>query len=405
MKQIWKGEKRQKAEHLIGRLLAEKKSNGWTVSFQNELYFRALRALSERTLSHGEILQTLTEMEKEGETGCRGFEKLRKAIQGKSWGNNRKWSLYMPWYVKPKPEIRLSFQMTVAGVCFKVSNWTYSERKIRQSKLWSDLRLHCEGDREVFSGLCLSAVATGRTPHEAWDNLTPAVDALRGCVELTFGLGSQTWSSPPRPKCAVPHPFWVVMFPDFGNPEWFHFIVDGQDIKEAELGIKTMKVLRKNTRLFRISPGDGFIDELLLDCVRLYAQAMDERLPHRALLSWWQLAEALTLSIRFNGDTKTVVRRLTWLIRSNWTTMDLTGIEESLLALAEYRNDIVHRGESRYVNEEDCNFIKLVCETALIWLAQNRKKICSISVLEKAYLLSCQSDHEMGNLRQALGFI
>ena len=75
MKQIWKGEKRQKAEHLIGRLLAEKKLNGWTVNFQNNLHFRALQALSERALSQGEILQTLTEMENEAQRVTKRFKK------------------------------------------------------------------------------------------------------------------------------------------------------------------------------------------------------------------------------------------------------------------------------------------------------------------------------------------
>ena len=375
MEQLWTDRKRTQAEHIVGKLLEAKDPGGWTKNFQNDLYFRALAALSEGRFPKGRITGILTEMEKTGRTGCSGFEKTWKEAQTKSWHANQKWGLRFPWYVSQRPEFNLPRQFTVCGTRFRATKWAPYEPRIRKSEQWSRFGTMYKSNRSLFSGLCLSAESMGRTPNEAWDNIAPSLNSFRGVVEITFGLGRQTWSVPPRPKCAVPHPLWAAMFPDTGDPSYIFFIVDEEDVKEPVLDSNVLHGLRNNIRLFHKAPQKNTIGELLFVCLRLYAQARDERQFSRSLLAWWQLAEAITLSTRVNCDSKMVARRLAWFLR-NWK-LDSTGIDDCLLEIANHRNDIVHRGgDTSKVEEHDCNFVKIVCEDAIpLRLARNRAKI------------------------------
>ena len=118
---------------------------------------------------------------------------------------------------------------------------------------------------------------------------------------------------------------------------------------------------------------------------------------HRALLTWWQLAEAIALSARINGDTKTVAKRLSWFCRK-WR-IDTTGINECLEKIADHRNEIVHRGHSPDVDEEDCNFMKTVCERAVLWLASNRLRLKNLEVLERIYQFNSQTLDGLDDIR------
>jgi len=403
MKTIWNKGKKTEADHIISELLKVKLADGrWIANFQNELYFRALESLANIRLARVDVLKTLGEMVKRDLTGDEGFEIALNSVQRDSWKQNQEWTAHFPWYVQLKEQIKLPFTITVCKTTFRISKWISYERKI----LNADLEQNAEADakRAMFSGLCITAKIMGRNYYEAWENLAPSVGAFRGIVELTYNLGKHNWSIPPKPKCAVPHHLWVALFPEKGQAELLNFTVDTSGIKEKEITIKRMIALQKNAKFFRkLAVEEGTIDSLLLNSVRLYTGAVDERLDHNALLAWWQLAEAITLSSRFNGDTKTVAKRLSWYCHK-WK-LDITGINACLEKIGEHRNEIVHRGFVQYVDEDDCNFMKTVCERAILWLANNRNRLKSLDVLERVYQFSSQDSNGLDDIKTALKLI
>jgi hypothetical protein len=403
MKKIWEKNSRKDAEHIINTLLNNKLADGgWIANFQNEFFFRALQSLTKTRLSRADLLKTLGEMARKGATGAESFEVALNKIQHDSWQGNQEWTLHFPWYVLLKGNIRLPFSVTACKTRFTISKWSHYEEKIRRAELCDSIE--AVSSRPMFSGLCITARVMGRNHYEAWEKLAPASDVFRGIVELTFNLGRHSLSVPPKPKCAVPHHLWAALFPKNGSGEYLNFTVDEVGIREKEITVKRLAALKKNSRFFRrLTDNDGTIDGLLLNCVRLYAQAMDERLEHRALLTWWQLAEAIALSARINGDTKIVAKRLSWYCRK-WK-MDTTGINECLEKIAEHRNEIVHRGNAVDVDEEDCNFMKTVCERAILWLASNRPRLRNLEVLERIYQFNSQTPDGLDNIRCALKLI
>ena len=402
--EFWKKETSGKADRIINVLLSEKKPEGWDGSFTLEFHLRVISAMTKDHLSTGEILQVLTEMHKQGKNGSAEFRETYIEDQKMSCGEQCRWIVCMPWAVKPDPWAKISFQITVGGICFKVSGWDRYERRIKDSPLWPELCEESHRSDEVFSGLCLSAESVGRGEYEAWEAIAPAFYALRGIVELVFGFGQRKWSVAPQPQGYVPHPLWVAMIPEKRDPARILFHNDHRESVEERVTVSHVKRMQALARSFRKAPKEGSTDELLFDSLGIYAQAMDERIPSRALMAFWQLAEALTLAVSQNGRTDVVVKRSAAVCQRYWK-LDYEEILETLQVFADHRNGIVHEGNSGYIEMDDCSFFKAVCDTLISWLLKDRKKLPTKAVLEQYYRHSRCSQQEIKNLLTALRYL
>lgn len=402
--EFWKQGTRSKADRIINDLLSAKKPEGWEGDFVLEFRLRVLSAMTKSLVSTFEILHILTEMHRQGKKGSAEFRRLYINEQEKSYHNRCKWVVCMPWYVEPDPWFTISFQITVGGVCFKVSGWDRYERRIKNSSLWSDLCEEPKRSNTVFGGLCLTAESSGSKAFEAWDGVAPAFYTFRGIVEWTFRFGQRKLSATPQPQGSVLHPSWAAMLPEERDPELLHFFFDCQSGTRTRITKGHVKQMQALARGFRKAPEKGSIDELLFDSLGLYSQAMDERIPSRALLAFWQLAEALTLAGNHNGRTDVVIKRSALVCQRYWK-LNYEEILATLEVFADHRNGIVHEGGTGYIETDDCAYFKVVCDTMIAWMLRDRKKFPTKSILEQYYKLNSLPKEEIKGLRTALKYV
>lgn len=152
-------------------------------------------------------------------------------------------------------------------------------------------------------------------------------------------------------------------------------------------------------RFSREPPQDSTVS-LIIDGLRLYAQAMDERFDHACFLDLWQLAETITLSDR--GGTDEVCRRLAW--HGSELGLPGSGFKNLLDNFARIRNQIVHRG-IRDVDDEEVNFMKRISEVALLWLIRESKNVPTKQHLNAFYQLRTRGDTVVEAFSHAANFI
>ena len=248
-------------------------------------------------------------------------------------------------------------------------------------------------DYQQLPNTFLKVCAAYPTWKEAWRISIPAFDTLRGLIEITFNLftfKSQfiRWGRR-KPRSYLPHPKWMVGHRKGDPLVWIPFLVDEHSSEETtnkdSLSAEVLHKIKFNCRHFKNPVDRGNIISLVADCMRLYAQALDSRTNALTLLGLWQLAEAMTNSEKHGGKTDVVVNRLAW--HSTRSTLKGSGYKATLVKLGKKRNDIVHRGISDDIDDEDINILKLACEHALLWLISIRSDLPTVNHLEKYYLL------------------
>ena len=119
--------------------------------------------------------------------------------------------------------------------------------------------------------------------------------------------------------------------------------------------------------LLKSSPNPKSLKRLLSDCFRIYSIAMDASSKKAAFLSFWQLAETISLSNEVGRDTKIVSNRIKWHL--DRTQLFGQSLEYTIKKIRDSRNDIVHRGIHN-VDDEDISILKYLCDSAILWLIE-----------------------------------
>lgn len=420
--QLWPSKHRANAQAIVDWLLSERKDNGWPVTLRLEIAFQELTYAADKKqqLDEGLATKILGEMYRAGETSITQFE-TRFADHRTEQHRRRNtesvvWRFYIPLPIRIHSDVTSPIQVKIIDTDFRLISFATLRKQVG-ARLARDIRsFRIVGDFLINRNTTnpndlprqfLTVRSTGLDWGEAWEQIEPAFNAFRGLLEFTLGYGGWSWSSHEKPRRKIPHPMWMVAVNERGEHEPVQFLAPPyNESKLYELQQRDYTTFKKNALFFKDrATGDETLYFLLVDCLRLYAQALDEENRHRCLLGLWQLAEAITQAESSGGKTETVVKRLAWLGKR----LDLveSGYSFILTALAEKRNDIAHRG-IHDVTDRDINTLKLACEVALTWLIEHSKKLPTIAHLNHFYSWYTRGDKDIkdvGMLTDTLKFI
>ncbi len=254
----------------------------------------------------------------------------------------------------------------------------------------------------------LVADVRASTAAEAGTSALQAMSVLRGAAEFAFSAGSQRIDFGGRlaGRCIPVASYILVRRTDSSTgfrlglpassgvgsarvlpvgPSWDHRIKDRVERLLLVAGVST--------------PSGG-LSVMLQRLFRLYENAMDQVDPHYSLLAWWQIAEALTLAYKLNGDTKKICARLIWMADAGGLPAVIT--KGPLLRISEMRNNFVHRCESDEIAAADWQQLKLICDVALGWLVSVAKDVPSEDVLMEWHAIATRPSAEQSVVAAAL---
>ena len=346
----------------------------------------------------------LQDMSRSGKKSIGDFELLyeQKYKQNRSLAQNDggDWKFFIPIEISLASDITRPPRLKLLGKKFSIVTWKTVERQVdketrrnlRDPVLLSEMT---SINIARLSSAYLTVRGKGVSGYSAWREIEPAFEALRGLIEFYLN-GFQTtitFIGVRRPLRKIPHPLWMLAYKKGNSPESFRFVIDSESGTESfQLTRSILDKLQRNSQFLRNVPKPNSTLELISDCLRLYAQAMDARFEYQCFLGLWQLAEAITRSETIGGKTDDVVKRLAW--HGQTGKFAGSGYTESLKAFGKMRNDIVHKG-IHDVEENDMNILKYVCELALLWLINVRKSLPTIAHLEQFYQLRTLSDADL----------
>jgi hypothetical protein len=125
--------------------------------------------------------------------------------------------------------------------------------------------------------------------------------------------------------------------------------------------------------------------DTLANALQLYAEAMDAGYEYLHFLSLWQLAEAVTLVRDQGGVSDKVCVRVAQIIKRVAPELDSNGMRKVLKSFADSRHRIVHEGGDAEVSQDDCGFLRRICEAAIYWLIHNQATLPTVEHLRHFY--------------------
>lgn len=238
--------------------------------------------------------------------------------------------------------------------------------------------------------------------QDAWRVLEPAFDVFKGFAEFQYSLGHRSWGGD-GPQANLPHPRYYIAFDGHETAQGTTFVVAENEVTQPiEVTNDYIEDLEENSEALKEVPSEDSVESLIVDALRLYSQAMDERFKGGRFLGFWQMLEKVALSDRVNGKTSKICSRVAW--HGDRLGLPGTGIRERLDRLADKRNDLVHRG-IRNVNDDDTNVLKLIAETAVEWLKAEREEISTKHHLNLYYQLRTKSNSSLEKRQDVIEFI
>ncbi len=398
---MWKDQKL--AAELVSRLLdARMDGGGFPVDFRTNHLFRCLSGVSNLSLTDFETLKALEVMSKNNIEGMEDFERIFKANRQSSLSNQKEWLVIFPIYTIIDHTVTLPCSFTINGLQFRLTTWRRSQRLLEKSGLDRTISLQKTCKFPLYTGICATVKLKSHTHRAAWDKVSISLDVFRGILDFMNSATQISLSSPPKPLTKFPYPGWAAILA--GNQkEMLYFLAERNEKIDGAFNQETIKALRVYLRRFRHKSQKNSFTDLLADWFRLYSQAVDELTPSNVLVAWWQLAESLTLSRNFNGDTATVCKRLSFY--GEMFKMPTPGIEYCLNGIAEKRNRSVHKGIYSDISQDDCNYLKTYCEQAIFWLIENSKFIKDARTLENIYKVLAQDSIGFESLNSAVKFV
>lgn len=386
---LWEGEYRRKAQEVITERLAARKESGWTGDYDHTFRLRALQAWSNgKVEDDGVVMNVLRVMKERGFVTVEEFEavyaELRAEWARQSNEQKTRWDFYVPQAMTAATDLSLSVTISVLGYQFTLRRWSEVEASLGRAEIEGAFSRKYRRAPDQLPGVCLSFSADGVNEYAAWKRAGPVYDFYRGLLEYVHGFWSWTHFFAGPPKARVRFPLWPWMLAtSTGKPmELIEFITDEPPSPPPNtLEIKRWTELAEVAAKFANDPPNGTTVALLVDALRLYSQALDERFRHTCLLGLWQMAETLTMSGQFGGKTDVVCARLVTIIDKRLRP-EPVGLSEILQVIAKKRNRIVHHGVHDDVDDEDINILKSVCEMSLWCILRDAEKLPTQEHLE-----------------------
>jgi len=406
---LWDDADRPDAQAILTRLIETVTAKGWEVNAQFHHDHLALPALAKRGLTFAEVSRTVRKMKAKGRRTLHDFEEVFAQLKaddrlGDLLGKP-KWTFFLPLDMALDGGITGRVSVTVLGKKFHFGSWKAAIRRMGKTRFQAAARVVTSLGKVNLGGVCLSVSQEGFGNRDAWEAVDPAFTVLRGSFEFAFGFGRHSLSRPPQARRKLPCPQWFVALSSHGNVEPMRFVIEesGRPPRNFVLKKKELEVTKKIAGLHRDIAPEKSTKALLADCLRLYVQAMDARMPYACLLGFWQLAEALTLSEDFGGDVGKVCARLVW-FSSAWriATEGMLGLLKSIAAK---RNAVVHRGVTAAVTDDDVNTLKTVCESGIVWLRGVCRDLPTVENIRQFYQFMTWGNSSLDSLEKVLAYL
>lgn len=371
---MWKNRNRDydKLSSLISELLKRYVSGrGLTVHPNANIISKELQSMSNDHIGEYEVLSILRLMKREKKESVESFEEIWTKVSKER--DQREWTLFVPIDIKlPKRKIYLG------SYFIEVSN--PSKDLIKEGL---PVYLHNQREKAKFdlSKYHLKFTTTELNIVLAWKSVEPFYNALIGLIDFIQNqnvfhyIGKNKRSHQKKPS-------YIIGLSSVGD--YFHRVDEYSSKREK--GKELDKVEKQQFKsIITLLKGDkpkGSIDELIIDALRLYHEAMASRYKDTVFIRLWQIAEAITLSENTGGKTDKVIARLKW----HFNNEEIPGnnIDFTLQGLKKKRNTLVHKGIDE-VDSDDINALKSLCDSAIEWLIKNRKKIENKNQLELFY--------------------
>jgi len=406
---LWDDADRPDAQAMLTRLIETVTAKGWTLDAQFYHDHLALPALAKRRLTFAEISRTVMRMKEQNRSTLDDFEKVFAQLGaedrlGDLLGKPN-WRFFLPLDMTLASEITGRVTITVLGKQFHFGSWKSAIRRMGKDKFQAAARFVTSLSKANLKGVCLNVSERGFGNQEAWEVVDPAFAVLRGSFEAAFGFWQRNFSSPPQARRKLPCPQWFVALSSHGNVEPMRFVVEesGRPSQNFVLKRAELEAIKRIAGFHREVPAEKSTEALLADCLRLYVQAMDARMPYACLLGFWQLAEALTLSEGFGGEVDKVCVRLLWFSRA-WR-IKTEGMLRLLKSIGAKRNDVVHRGIGAAVTDDDVNTLKTICESGMSWLRGVYRDLPTVEHIRQFYQLRSRGDSSLDSLEDALAYL
>jgi hypothetical protein len=410
---IWKNDKRANAQKLIDWLLARRQRLGiWSTEWVTTVAFAELGySSSQPNLTTSLITKVLNEMSRNNKKTVEDFEttlaQIRKADATTANKKVDNWQFFIPIKVKLNPNISQRPQIRILGRNFSFIRLSSVKRQFdSQNKTTLEdpniIRRNTGIEINSIPEVFLSVSSHALDHYLAWEQVAPAFDVLRGAIEMTLGIYRGRIDGRGARR-QISHPLWMVAYKKGYQPEWMVFLTEeDRTTRLFDINNEHLTLIKKNAEILKREPNPKSTISLIADCLRLYSQAMDANFNHLCLLGFWQLAEAITCSEGFGGKTDKVASRIAW--HGVEYGLKGTGYLETLVALGNKRNNIVHRG-IHDVEDNDVNILKAACEIALEWLFKVHNSLPTIAHIEHYYSLREKSDSDLKVIRDSLVYV
>ena len=318
------------------------------------------------------------------------------------------WTSFIPLNFASSDDVHLE-QITFFGVTFRFHRFDYVEKQIRKNTLDSfieQIRIATKWKLRNLPIWWLTCRTSNTDFFQSWKDIGPSLYALRSLIELYTNAFTFKISCPFHPRFNLPFPLFVIGISDAGQSEFYYFpkSYDETAEKSFEINSYSWRAVVNIARKLRKPLKDNSIELLLAYCLKAYSQSLDEIKENHCLLSLWQMAESLTLSQNFGGETKKVCARLSGF--GNMTkNVDSSTLMDALSVIADHRNEIVHAGKDSGVDQEMINLLQWVCNTGLSWLIKNMSYLKTLNDLELYYQYRTQNESMIKGLKNIIGLI
>jgi hypothetical protein len=412
---IWRNHRTEVAR-IIRRLIAATKKpkaishsvggarHGWAMTLQDQVDFRALASWSDGVVNSTATKFVISHMVDDRCDTIEDFERLFATDQPRLRQPKLRWSIIIPFYVEPDSRVSDWPPVKVLGSTFQFRTWDAILRQVGKRRI-DEVFQRSRIPRDVLVPQAhLVCAAEGRGALDACECLSPALNSLRGMVELLISMYRQPIGWPYKPIRLIPNPGWALAWQSKMR-ELHSVLFHPHEIPVVSANPRFAKLVRLNQKQVTLIASHVEKDlgkptlqndsrRLIADVLRLYSEAMDSPYEHDCFLGFWRCAEQLTLADERDSN-RTVIARLTAIVAT--TDIDATGMTDVLVDLSHKRNDYVHRGILD-IDSDDAMFLKVIVEIAIMSILHNLQTFRTTRHIEEFFRALSANDSRLDDI-------
>ena len=407
MSNLWKNKVQDRAQKVITRLLKARNKDGWPVSVTNHINFYALCGCARAdNLDFIMTMRVLSAMKKKNLSAVEEFEHTYFDLTNAAKNLKKyQWTSFIPlklvW-----PDGVFSKQITLFGITFKFHRLDFAKNKIGKNNLENilkQIKLSTGWKLKELPDCWITCSSSYVDFIQSWRDIAFSLYGLRSLIDLSVSAFRFKHSWPFQPRFYLSFPLYVIGLSKSGQTDFYYFQKGYDESKEKPFVVKQQAWawIQDNAKRLRKPLRDNSIELLISECLRLYSQSLDDITSNLCFLSFWQMAEAITLSQNFGGKTETVCNRLAWFGRG-LKGMDISSLKDALSFIAHNRNEIVHRGRDSDTDQRMIHILQMACNLGLFWLLDNMHSFKTVNDLELYYQCYSKNNAEIHSLENAI---